>query len=130
MSRFRILITGSRDLADASLMREALLHALSLADNQPLTVVHGDCRGADRLAVAVGRQCLPSDTVFEAHPADWAKHGKAAGPIRNRQMVELGASVVLAFYISEWPSRGTTSCVNLARQAGLPVLEFVSELKH
>lgn len=43
----------------------------------------------------------------------------AAGPLRTRDMVALGADLVLAFPLG--PSRGTRSCMRLARQAGLSV---------
>jgi len=60
----------------------------------------------------------------EVHRADWKKYGRAAGPIRNKQMVELGADLCLAFpdHPKGHGSRGTWNCVKLAQQAGIPVL--------
>jgi hypothetical protein len=55
----------------------------------------------------------------EPHPADWAQHGKAAGMIRNREMVALGADVVLAFPLGRSP--GTRGCIRTAEEAGLTV---------
>ena len=53
------------------------------------------------------------------HPADWDKHGKAAGMIRNREMVALGADICLAFPIGRSP--GTRACIREAQRAGIPV---------
>lgn len=75
---------------------------------------HGGCRGvdADAEAVATG---LGLD-VFE-FPADWEKHGKAAGPIRNAEMLK-GADMLLAFN----GGRGTKNCVQTAQKMGVPVV--------
>lgn len=65
--------------------------------------------------------------VFKAY---WDGYGKAAGPIRNHEMVsfvsseaEKGARVVcLAFPAIELQSRGTKDCIKRANLAGIPVL--------
>lgn len=88
-------------------------------------VVHGDCpTGADRYASEWCREARFNGlhVIEEAHPADWGKHGKAAGPIRNQQMVDLGADVVLAFPLGE--SRGTRHCMAAAEKAGIPVISY------
>lgn len=122
LTDFRILVTGSRDWADEKAIRDAIMGALVRAgrvDPPPdrVVLVHGACRGADILAerVAAAWQ-IPT----EAHPADWDRHGRQAGPIRNRQMVELGADVVLAFPLGASP--GTRGCIELAEAAGIPVV--------
>ena len=56
----------------------------------------------------------------ERHPADWKRYGRAAGPIRNQEMVNLGADVCLAF--PREGSRGTKNCMEAARKAGIPTL--------
>lgn len=60
--------------------------------------------------------------TVERHPAEWDKHGKAAGPIRNQKMVDLGATVCLAFPLPG--SRGTAHCMSAARKASIPVWIF------
>lgn len=123
---FRVLVSGSRVFADATLMRNALLTALRYANGRPLTIVHGGAAGADTLAVTIGMQCLPADTVFEAHPADWSSHGRSAGPLRNAHMVSLGADLMLAFFVSGVDSRGTAGCVALASGSGIPIIRLRS----
>lgn len=78
-------------------------------------LVHGDCahgdRDAARVWTALGGAC-------EAHPADWGRHGRAAGPIRNQHMVNLGADLCVAFLTTG--SRGAVKTAALAEAAGIP----------
>lgn len=121
MTGLRILVTGSRDWADWHTVEVALrYHALRLgALGREVTVVHGDARGADTCA-----DILASRMRFkiERHRADWKRHGKAAGPLRNAEMVALGADVCLAFPIG--PSPGTRDCIAKAEAAGIPVIVY------
>lgn len=112
----RILITGSRDWTD----EHAILGALARlgAERERATIVHGDCpTGADAI---VKRLAEEAGIPHEPHPADWKKHGKAAGPIRNQEMVDLGADVCLAFPLGD--SRGTRDCSLRAERAGIKVI--------
>lgn len=124
----RILITGSRDWDDFHAVENSILGALYDAEVSPydddIVVVHGDCpTGADAAADQVGRLW---GFEVEAWPADWDSHGKAAGPIRNQQMVNAGADLCLAFPLGE--SRGTRDCVRRADAAGIPVLNYGDKL--
>lgn len=113
----RILITGSRTYSDMRALEEAIEGAPRRSDGI-VTIVHGDCpTGADRLA----KEFCTSHPGFreEAHPADWGRRGKAAGPKRNQEMVDLGADICLAF--PSEGSRGTWDCVRRARKAGIEV---------
>jgi hypothetical protein len=90
----RIMITGSRTWTD----RTAIAHAISgclrsvgtsIGGAGPFPiVVHGGARGADQLADVVARNW---GWTPERHPADWDRHGRAAGFRRNAAMVALGA---------------------------------------
>ncbi|MFF4403662.1 SLOG family protein [Streptomyces sp. NPDC001404] len=119
----RVIVTGSRDWPDSRRVRAALNDVFDgLQPGQTLTVVHGACNtGADMHAHmwCVERQHLDDPVVEEPHPADWALHGKAAGPIRNERMVRLGADMVLAF--ARDASRGASHAEALACAAGIPV---------
>jgi hypothetical protein len=117
----RILVTGSRNWTDREAIAEALL---AVRDNQAPTrstvmeLVHGDCpTGADNIA---DRWARTWGWKVEPHPADWNRYGRKAGPIRNQQMVDLGADVCLAFPLSD--SRGTYDCMTRAKAAGIPVV--------
>lgn len=121
---YRILVTGSRDWDDERTLFVALQDALTDAwisnPDEDVVIVHGHCpTGADALAHKWATEVENAYVEVEAHPADWEKHGKAAGPIRNQQMVDLGANVCLAF--PKATSRGTRHCMSAAEKAGIPV---------
>lgn len=108
----RVLVTGSRQWTDWSRVVEQLFR-MRPGD----VLVHGACpKGADRIADRIGNE-LPGITV-ERHPADWSRHGRSAGPIRNNLMVSLGADVCFAFPLPG--GSGTQHCISSARKAGIP----------
>ena len=112
MSEGRILITGSRDWSDRGAIEA------ELGEYPPNWVlVHGGARGADSIAGDVWWGPV------EVHPADWNRHGRSAGFIRNAEMVALGADVCLAFIKNE--SRGATMCADLAEKKGIEVRRFL-----
>jgi len=115
----RILITGSRDWTDRDAIEAAIVKAARDAGATPqgTVIVHGKARGANTIAADIGRRygCL-----IEGHRADWDRYGKAAGHLRNGDMVTSGADICLAFPLGE--SRGTRDCIDQARTAGIPVV--------
>lgn len=114
----RILITGSRNWTDPLPIRRAIEAAIGDRDPRTVTFVHGAARGADSLGswVATDLGC-----IVESHPADWDKHGNAAGPRRNIEMADLGADVCLAFPRPE--SRGTHHMIRVCNDRGIRVEE-------
>jgi hypothetical protein len=85
---------------------------------QPSRVIEGGARGADTLA---REWAITNSVPYRTFPADWDKHGKSAGAIRNNQMVVEGQPrLVVAFP----GGPGTANMVRLARTAGIPVLEI------
>jgi len=87
-----------------------------------ITLVHGGAPGADYLA---GEVASALGWQVEVHPAHWGLYGKAAGPLRNQRMVDLGADICVAFPIAT--SRGTYDCMKRARSAGIPVTVYDEE---
>lgn len=132
---YRILITGSRDWGDEDTVRNALdaaIHIGGAAIGPDVTVVSGACpSGADAIAERVASEM---GCEVELHPADWNAHGRAAGPRRNAEMVNLGADICLAFIgdctsprchiTGKHPSHGATGCADLAEKAGIPVQRY------
>jgi hypothetical protein len=112
----RVLVTGSRNWPDPDLVYHKLDQLHRRAD---LVIVHGACpTGADAYA-AIWCHLNPDGVTEVRRPADWERHGKAAGPLRNAQMVADGADLCLAFRIGA--SRGTSDTIDRAKAAGIPV---------
>lgn len=110
----RVLVCGGRYFSDTkfvySVLDEYHKHI------EPIGVlIEGDARGVDRIAGFWARRVGIDNIKF---PADWDKYGKAAGAIRNRQMLEEGdPDVVLAFP----GGLGTANMIALAEKAGVEV---------
>lgn len=125
----RILVCGGRDFSNRDLVFKTLYeiapkfppdeYGNTLPD---CTIIHGGAKGADQLA---DEWAVVNWTKLEVFKADWKKHGKAAGAIRNRQMLEEGKpDIVVAFP----GGKGTANMVKIAKQAGIKVLEVKEEL--
>jgi hypothetical protein len=107
----RVLITGSRHWSNAEAV-EKVVSALPTGS----VVIHGGARGADSLADHAAR-CRGLEVISEA--ANWSKYGRAAGPIRNKNLLMYGPDCVVAFLAPN--SRGTANMIAQAQKAGLPV---------
>jgi aspartate/tyrosine/aromatic aminotransferase len=120
---YRVLVTGSRDWLDVEAIWQAMGDVVRDAgQDREIVIVHGACpRGADWHA---DRWARLADARIERHPADWARHGKAAGFRRNAEMVALGADVALAFIRNG--SRGASHTAALAEKAGIPTRRFTA----
>lgn len=108
----RVLVCGSRNYNDEHRVFTEL-DAIS-----PSLIIEGGADGAYALAVlwAEARSC-----ELASFPADWAKHGRAAGPIRNQQMIDEGKpDLVLAFP----GGPGTADMVRRAKAAGIEVIRI------
>ncbi|MGW2520535.1 DUF2493 domain-containing protein [Streptomyces sp. NPDC001617] len=120
---YRILITGSRDWEDQDAVYKALAEVVRvLPVNQEVIVVHGACpTGADHMAHEWARGF---GALIEAHPANWVKHGRQAGPLRNAAMVTAGADICLAFIRNG--SRGASHTARLAEAANIPTRHWTA----
>lgn len=110
---FRILITGSRTWDDISYIRSTFQDLEEeFRDEGSLTLVSGACpTGADALGEVIAREL---GWQVERHPADWNRHGKRAGFIRNSEMVETLPNILIAFVRNE--SKGASMTVTIAKK--------------
>jgi SLOG family YspA-like protein len=136
-----IIACGDRDWADVRSLYEAL------DEEDPDILIEGEAKGADLMArhwaeergfdlLHSGFRSLPPEANvvgrkrFIPMQADWARFGKAAGPIRNGEMAvllswlrdEMGMEVkVVAFHGAIWRSKGTASMIRSAENHQIPV---------
>lgn len=110
----KIVVTGGRDYLGVATIDDVLSCHYEMT-----ALAHGGCpTGADKIADDWAREHGIPVTVY---PADWARDGKAAGPIRNaRMLAEFAPDRVIAFP----GNRGTADCVRKARTLGISVLEI------
>lgn len=84
-----------------------------------IEVIHGAARGADTLA---GEWAQVHGLTEHAVPADWDKHGIAAGYIRNSKMLkDYNPDCVIGFFTPGAENKGTNMMCKIARDANVPV---------
>lgn len=112
----RILVCGPRDWTDATVMFYAM-RGIHTGDIE--FVIHGGCRGVDALA---GNWAMENEIQQVIFPAKWKRNGRAAGPIRNQQMLDEGKpDLVIAIQPKDRDTRGTQDMIRRARKAGVRV---------
>lgn len=128
----RVLIYGGRDfgkdkeeyLAGRSYLEKLAIDVFPRTEEDEygnwlpdVTVISGRAKGADRL----GEDWAVANWIrLEEYPADWDKHGKAAGHIRNQQMLDSGVDAAVQFP----GGRGTADMRRRLDKAGVKVYEF------
>lgn len=110
----KILVTGDRDWRDEAPIYRELSHFPA-----GTKLVHGDARGVDRIASRIGKE-LGFEVI--PMPADWTMFGKAAGPIRNSQMLKEHPDIefALAFHSDLENSKGTKDMVKKLKTKNIP----------
>lgn len=108
----KVIIAGGRDYKFTD--RDKLY--LDLHHHLIDEVVSGGASGADEQGEEWARSKNIPVKIF---PADWKTHGRAAGPIRNREMAWY-ADALIAFP----GGRGTENMIKTATKLGLQVSIF------
>lgn len=113
----RVLVCGGRDYKDKRRVFEEL-DQISEWYGPITSIVEGGASGADQLGFSWAQaKQIPVITHF----ANWAKLGKGAGPIRNKEMLDAwDPDFVVAFP----GGRGTANMVDLAKKAEIEVKDF------
>ena len=126
----KVLVCGGRDFTDwpffRGKMEEIALARFPRMDADEygnflykVTIISGGAKGADTLAAD---WAAVNWAGYEEYRADWNKHGKAAGPIRNQQMLDEGKpDLVIAFL----GGNGTNDMINRAKKADIEVIEVL-----
>lgn len=112
----KLLIAGSRSYPETpEMIRLMLIMTASIFENNEVTeIISGGAKGIDKLAEKLASiKGIP----FREFPADWLIYGKAAGPIRNKQMVEYCDRAIIVW---DNISKGTKSTIDLLKGSGKP----------
>lgn len=112
----RLLVCGSRKFTNYEKVKRVVEQLL------PDYMIFGDCIGVDTLAHDAAHEIgISHDPPYVA---DWNGYGNSAGAIRNKEMLRKGKPDVVAAIFDDRINKGTTLMANLARDAGVPVIEF------
>jgi hypothetical protein len=109
------VVCGSRDWPALWFVTEKLIELVP----RDLLVITGGARGVDEHA---HREAVRLGYATKVMPADWDRHGKRAGFIRNVEMLDEGPAVVLAFWARG--SKGTAHTIREAYRRGILVHSF------
>ncbi|MBR0741172.1 DUF2493 domain-containing protein [Bradyrhizobium liaoningense] len=114
-----VIVCGGRTFDNYAAVKKYLdmlyaIHGFTL-------VIHGRAKGADTCAHRwAGEHGVP----VEMFPAHWRLHGNAAGPIRNKQMLDEGRpQLVVAFPGGD----GTRNMMKQAHERGVEVIDLEHE---
>lgn len=112
----KLLIGGSRGFTDHQLMMTVLLELVNTKMlSKDATLICGMARGADMVAYDLFKEF--QNPIIEM-PADWNKHGKSAGFIRNQEMGQLCDGALLFW---DGSSSGTKHMMRYMIQTGKPL---------
>jgi hypothetical protein len=106
----KVVIAGSRTIVNYADVVKAIEKS-----NFPITeVVCGCAMGVDRL----GQQwAISKGVAVKEMPANWNKHGKAAGPIRNKEMAEYADAAIIVW---DGYSKGALNMIQQIKKVGKP----------
>lgn len=108
----KLAVVGTRTFERAELVSAYLDRCRR--EQPDLVIVSGGARGADRLAAEYARRHHLDLVLFHA---DWQAHGRRAGALRNKQIVD-AAEALVAFWDERSP--GTKISLEMAVRKGIP----------
>ena len=113
----KTIICGSRGLTDNQYFTDCMYsYALNITD-----ILSGMASGPDTQALAWAKKNKINTIEY---PADWSRHGKKAGILRNIEMAG-DAEACIAFW--DGKSKGTLQMFRYAADKGLYVKVFLYE---
>ena len=113
---FKLLIAGGRDFTDYTLLCKTVDYMLTnKKETHKIQIISGTARGADKLGERYagdrGYGVLP-------YPADWTTYRKAAGHIRNAEMLKVADAVIVCW---DTVSRGSKNMKEITEKSGKPL---------
>lgn len=129
----RLVVAGGRGITDYQFVKSKL-NAITANIKEPIEIVSGSCDtgkltytrpdgtvvcGVDGLGERYAAEKGHNVVYF---PAAWKTNGKAAGPIRNRQM---GEYCTHGCVVWDGASAGSKSMVDILKELGRPLREII-----
>jgi hypothetical protein len=117
----KVIVAGSRYFKDFKRLIDELLKIQK--DVTIDEIVSGGCHGADKYG-----ECWADlfDIPVKIFKADWKKYGKAAGPIRNKEMAEYGDMLVLFW---DGKSKGSANMLKTMQSLNKKCIEVIVEIE-
>ena len=128
---YKLAVVGSRDYPRPEIVVGRVRRWVSPSNTtfpHPVVIVSGGGGNVDDAAVAAPAleredfgwtvEQVPDPIIFYA---DWKKYGRAAGPIRNKYIVDY-SEMLVAFW--DGKSSGTKNAIELAEKAGKKVWTY------
>lgn len=111
----KVIIAGGRDFTNFNTVRDAI----EASGFEITEVVSGMAKGVDTLGEVYA---LGKNIPVVGFPADWSKNGRAAGPMRNKEMAEYADALIAVW---DGVSKGTANMIMQARRNGLDVFIYL-----
>lgn len=109
----KTIVAGSRDYHNYAHVETMLDYFVK--DHIIAEIVSGGAKGADALGE---RYANEHNIPLKVFPADWNKHGRAAGPIRNAQMGDYADQLIAVW---DGKSKGTKNMIDYMNKLMKPV---------
>lgn len=115
---YSMIVTGGRDWRDAGYVSRILTQ---IHEKEGIAeIVEGGATGVDRYARNWARRNnIPCRTFV----ADWQKHGRAAGPIRNEQMAHYALGNYFRKCVVFPGGKGTANMREIAEKHGIEIID-------
>jgi len=97
--------------------KDVVYKILDLLGVKISVIINGGASGADTLSTLWAND---RGVTCETKYADWRKHGRAAGIVRNAEMLDSGIDLVVAFP----GGSGTRDMINRSKKSGIEVVEI------
>jgi len=114
----RLIIAGVRTFDDYELLKSKADEVVK--DLGEVEIVSGHAKGADMLGERYAAEHAIPCTLF---PAEWERYGRAAGPVRNGQMIEYAKQetpMLLCFW--DGVAHGTRNIIQKAEREGIQTI--------
>lgn len=105
----RVIVAGSRSIVDYLIVEQAIKDSgFTITE-----LISGCAKGVDTLGEYYAQL---RDIPIKKFPADWQRHGRKAGYIRNMEMAKHADALIAVW---DGQSSGTVHMINVAKERGL-----------